>query len=219
MQTSSGLSGRAYLISVGVAVLLPLSSLLMLNLWETLGRPPQTTTTSGIEERPSCITPPEVGFTTTRRISFGDTGSTIRAYPSSGGIIKLPFDIVVAKYLGADRLSITLRKDDRFDEDALSRQLRLLGGKWWQSEYDWGMKLVGIRKSTNAEWQEMIVGWPSDGSGVLVLRFDGRDHEFEISRLRMCLSMDERCDILREWHAEFYSDPTTVSEFEGLLQS
>ena len=138
----------------------------------------------------------------------------------------LPLDIAVAKYLGVPRLESAHRASDSVDEDAFCDRLRLLGAKWWESEHDYMRHFIGFDELTEAEEvkkddEEMIVGWPSKDEqgegGVWILRVRSPKDCPESTRLRMCLDMEERCELLKTWGAIFYEDPREVEEFKEVL--
>ena len=96
----------------------------------------------------------------------------------------------------------------------------MLGGKWWSSEENRIRKRLGYDESSERERSEQVLGWPiGPGNGsVWVLRLaneDARPKDF--GKLMLCTSMDERCNVLKEWGAEFYEDARQVEEFKDLF--
>ena len=50
---------------------------------------------------------------------------------------------------------------------------------------------------TDEELRTVWLGWPKEG-GLLVLQFEQDEKPDEIGRLRMAVTMEERCKILKE---------------------
>ena len=160
--------------------------------------------------RGSCPTDDLSQFSTTDRTRFEGGSPEVRGYPSTGGILMLPLDIAVAEHLGLPRLQSVRRASDPIEEDAFCDRLRLLGAKWWESEYVYYRKLIGMDDMTEMEKKEAItVGWPATG-GVWILR---SRKGLDSGMLRMCVKMEERCELLKRWGATFYEDPSEVEEF------
>lgn len=163
----------------------------------------------------SCPTDDPNRYSTRERTRFQSYFPKVFGFPSSGGVLMLPLDIAVAGYLGIPRLEIVHRALDPVEEDAFCRRLRLLGAKWWESEYTRARKRFGMEKMTEEEEKEGItVGWPGKEveGGVWILRTKANT-----AMLSMCLNMKERCDLLKSWGAIFYEDPREVEEFEGVF--
>ncbi|RFU29501.1 hypothetical protein B7463_g6840, partial [Scytalidium lignicola] len=101
-------------------------------------------------------------------------------------------------------------------EDAFCENLRKVGGKWWQSErrfLDVLVKDWDDTEPTDEELRNVWFGWPKEG-GLLVLQFEQDEKPDDIGRLRMAVTMEERCKIMKErFVAEFYEDPAL---YEGL---
>lgn len=88
-------------------------------------------------------------------------------------------------------------------------------------------KVIGFEGMSEEEKNkmegEMMVGWPGKGAegegGVWILRVGKkRDYPVESPMLGMCVSMRERCELLKRWGARFYADSREVEEFEGVLE-
>ncbi|KAL9115809.1 MAG: hypothetical protein Q9227_000177 [Pyrenula ochraceoflavens] len=147
------------------------------------------------------------------RTVFYPSGREARGYPSTGGLLLLPFDIAVAQHLNLPRLSPSRRAQNVTDEDIFCKRLRLLGAKWWRSDHDHAEKLIGFTEATEEEKKRIIVGWPSNGHGVWIMRMHNEGpRPRDYGKLRMCLNMDERCALLDSWGAEFYDDPKNVEK-------
>lgn len=156
-------------------------------------------------------------FSTTIRTDFSSSVPHVRSFPSTGGILLLDFDIAVAEYLNLPRLKSVDRSTDAAQEDAFCNRMRLLGAEWWSSErayHDEGAEYDDSGKDV----KRLVVGWPSDGKGVWMLGATSYSRLLSDScKLRMCTTMDERCQLLEELGATFYSDPKIVPEFAGVL--
>lgn len=158
-------------------------------------------------------------FDTTKRVQLGK--GIVRGFPSTGGILLVSLNIAVATHLNIPRLAEVERAADPGEEDKFCNQLRLLGAKWWKDELTKARTMMGIEgyEFTPEQRQVRIVGWPSDQSpgygGVWILRAATPRHLPEGcgTLLSMCINMDERCDLLKQWNATFYEDPAAVPEF------
>ncbi|KAI9657864.1 MAG: hypothetical protein M1831_004100 [Alyxoria varia] len=174
-------------------------------------------------ERPSCPPRARNDYSTTARISYDQAGATARGYPSDGGIILLPLDVVLATHLGLlPRLpedNEPKRYPDQAQEDDFCRRLRLAGGKWWSSEDDMMRKIIGFEEPSEEEKRVLFVGWPDGGKkGVWVLSLEDESKKpKDLGKLNLCVTMDERCGVLRGWGAEYFEDPKQVPELEDLI--
>jgi len=172
-----------------------------------------------LDDGTSCPTLAPDRSLTTMRTYFGTQGATVRGFPSTGGMLRLPFDLAVAEHLRLPRLAPSSRSREAASEDAFCVRLQLLGAKLWDSEDDLMRQLLGMDETTEARAKEMVVGWPSDGKGVWVLRADARsDLPRDLGKLSLCATMDERCTQLQSWGATFYEDPAAVVEFKGVYE-
>ena len=162
----------------------------------------------------------------TKRARFGDFGCTIYGWPSCGGvIIRNQADAIEMQYLGLDRFEPPItRLKDQNDEDAFCTRLINIGGKWWpgekRSQLVWrelnGMG-TDIEDETDEEMRELWVGWPKSG-GVLISEFQSHIGEIkipeDIGRLRMALTMEERCELLKtKFGAVYYENPQEYTGF------
>ena len=50
--------------------------------------------------------------------------------------------------------------------------MRRTGATLWPSKQDWIDVQIGIREITEEEKKVLVLGWPTDGIGVWVLRFE-----------------------------------------------
>lgn len=149
-----------------------------------------------------------------QRISFQRHGAFATGWPSQGGVLLKSVDAVDLQYLGRSRCIPTPSSDppDSQEEDSWCDSLRRLSPHWAPSRQDWDYAAFGGRPHTQLETQSVYVGWPSSGDGVWVLKCTtGREpHDFGV--YDMCLSMDERCSILRDFGARFFEDPSECFE-------
>ncbi|TGO19924.1 hypothetical protein BTUL_0002g01730 [Botrytis tulipae] len=168
-------------------------------------------------------------FNYTMRSIFNTIGCTVYGYPSTGGIfIKDNANTVDMNFLSLTRLYPTQRSHDPIEEDEFCVLMRKVGAIWWSSErhhairwtfLDDDCQEVGVTSSmlANAQKRNLIFGWPTDGEGVWVLRYD--THEGmknllprDLGRINLAVDMDERVEIMREYDATFYEDEQDVEE-------
>lgn len=148
-----------------------------------------------------------------RRTEFGSEGCNVYGYPSSGGILVKEADILDLLYLDLSRSQACERSTDPNKEDRFCDSLRRIGAKWWISKHDWIMATLGARDLTEEESKVVVFGWPAEGAGVWVLRYDSeRDDPDDFGRLRLALTMEERIAMMREYGAEFVEDVSQVPD-------
>lgn len=77
---------------------------------------------------------------------------------------------------------------------------------------------LGMRERIGLEMRVLVLGWPTDGVGVWVLRFRSeRELPRDFGRVGLAVSMDERVRVMREYGALFYEDAGLVEELrEGV---
>lgn len=174
------------------------------------------------------------------RTVFSDCDTDIWGWPSKGGLITLEADAVDFEFLGLDRLDPPMKRlADQAEEDEFCKRLLLLGAHWWSGSDRRALVLQACEDENVPEFlyeQEPLptrrerawveVGWPTVGGGVWVTDWDtgiygvdGESHvPFDISRLRMAHTMDERCRLLRErFGARFSRDPKDCAVFAELF--
>jgi hypothetical protein len=164
----------------------------------------------------------------TRRTYFGSIGCDVYGWPSSGGvIIRHQADAIEMQCLGLDHLEPPLtRSKDQDEEDAFCLRLLNIGGKWWSSEHRsrliWrqlnGMTSI-IEDETEEEMREIWVGWPKSG-GILLSVFQSEMGHIrtpeDMGRLRMALTMEERCELLRtRFGAVYYEHAEDYAGFSA----
>ncbi|KAI9642510.1 hypothetical protein NHQ30_009315 [Ciborinia camelliae] len=177
-------------------------------------------------------------FNYTMRTIFGRGGCTVYGYPSTGGIfIKQNVHIVDMNYLSLERLQATPRSSDAMQEDEFCTLMRRIGAIWWRSERDYEVEWScsnegygaytecnedkyareGRLPPTDAQKQVLIFGWPTDGVGVWVLRYEARKDKRRLlprdfGKINMAMTMDERVEVMKEFCAVFYEKESDVEE-------
>jgi hypothetical protein len=122
-------------------------------------------------------------------------------------------DISDMLYLSVPRSHPVQRSDDASVEDAFCDRMRRIGATWWASKLESHDVEAGLRGATEAERKVLVFGWPSDGSGVWVLRYASEDEVPEdFGMVRMALDMDEKIEAMRRFGAEFIADVSEVEE-------
>ncbi|KAH7349039.1 hypothetical protein BKA66DRAFT_477156 [Pyrenochaeta sp. MPI-SDFR-AT-0127] len=163
---------------------------------------------------PITIYDPEKDFA--KRFDF-DITITIYSWPSRGGVIMLEnASVADFSFLSLDRLNPKmLRHETREEEDAFSKQLLLLGAKWWDSLARYWLlnspdQDIAERDNnpvpTIRERYWFGVAWPSTG-GLVVSEYDTNMYGVgietdtvpdDVCRLILCTTMDEKATMLRE---------------------
>jgi hypothetical protein len=176
------------------------------------------------------------------RMSF--TSSEVYAYPSLGGQVKTKVTAVELSWLGLSVLSPNETKvDNTTQEDAFALHLLQHGG-------DWSPNKRFSRDVKRFLWEldylypeprrpDLKIGHLSDG-GILLLRTspgwtwsnesDGLEllpqRPQEITRLDLCMTMEERCSVLRDFGATQYPSIENCTDIglpqtleEGIAQS
>jgi hypothetical protein len=156
-------------------------------------------------------------------------GSAVYGYPSTGGVLIASARALEMFHLGVDRFKDTKRSTDSDEEDEFCKRLRRIGAQLWESKAEYLDAMLGeasetalIRYKTSIE-----TGWPSSGPGVWVLvykreeRYDRGQYEFRRGArlLRHCLTMDERCMVIKDLGGTFYSDPDDCEELRLLPEA
>ncbi|OQO04829.1 hypothetical protein B0A48_07846 [Cryoendolithus antarcticus] len=164
-------------------------------------------------EDPLAPQPASIARGPSRWTIFGARGCNIYGYPSSGGILIKKADVLDLLHLSLSRSQAYERSSDPTEEDELCDALRRIGAKWWISKRDWANATMKARESTEEEEEEKVVvyGWPTEGAGVWVLRYEVEDSvPDDFGRLRLALSMEERIAMMREHGAEFAEDASRL---------
>lgn len=158
--------------------------------------------------------PQNPGLNTNKRTEFGRLGCTVYGYPSSGGILIKEVDVVDMQFLHLDRFAAAQRSSNIIEEDKFCTRLRMIGAVWWADEQEWINVQLGLRGKTELESRQLVFGWPTNGKGVWVLRYENeRAVPRDFGKVSLAVDMDERCRVMREYGARFY-DPEGVEELK-----
>jgi hypothetical protein len=148
-----------------------------------------------------------------QRTIFGSQGCNIYGYPSSGGILVKEADVLDLLYLSLPRSQACKRSTNPNEEDEFCDRLQRIGAKWWISKQDWANATLGVRDLTEDESKVVVYGWPAEGAGVWVLRYESEgDVPDDFGRLRLALTMEERITVMQDYDAEFAEDASRVHE-------
>ncbi|KAI9861626.1 MAG: hypothetical protein M1813_005236 [Trichoglossum hirsutum] len=161
----------------------------------------------------------------------------VTAYPSPGGIVLGYFSAVELAYLNLSRTKPANRSSDPAEEDDLALRMLGLGAHWWPSWDLYALHqeqiLVGVPYDFHFP-PDVNVGYPSSGKGVWVFKFSAdkqtwgeeddrkpylerRPDDWE-GRIKMALTMDERCEILEAFGATFYEKVEDCEDIAKTLQ-
>jgi hypothetical protein len=149
--------------------------------------------------------------------------SEVIAYPSVGGLVLGYFSAVEMVHLHLPRFEPSRRSSNTDEEDELALRMLRLGAHWWPNpkRYKYHKEKMKDRFPYDYHFPPSIaVGYPSSQQGVWVLKFldpdDNWTHEMNREpsvpkcpdgweqKLSYVLTMNERCDALRDFGAEFY---------------
>ena len=164
---------------------------------------------------------PDVDMEPNERLEFLNLGrsNTVMCWPSVGGIIAADnVQSVELDFLGLDRFHAMNRTYNVTEEDIFCRKLRLVGGKWWISYWDYvGATQAHRRKMTTEEEQVLYLGWPKSG-GVWVLRLPSHNYFwYGFDRAKNAHTMEERCTALKLSGAMFFEHPKDCVYVKPLL--
>jgi hypothetical protein len=155
-----------------------------------------------------------------QRTTFGSQGCNIYGHPSSGGIFVKGADVLDLLHLSLSRLQACKRSTDPNEEDEFCASLQRIGAKWWISQQDWANATLGVRDLTEDESKVVVYGWPAEGAGVWVLRYESEgDVPDDFGRLRLALTMEERIAVMQEYDAEFAEDASRVPELRDCYRN
>ena len=148
-----------------------------------------------------------------KRTEFGTLGATAYGYPSSGGVLIKEVDLVDMLFLQLDRFNAAQRSKNTLEEDKFCALMRKIGASWWADEQEWVEVQLGMRERTALESRQLVFGWPTNGEGVWVLRFnDEKQIPQDFGNISLAMNMDERCEVMKSYGATFYADPETMTE-------
>jgi hypothetical protein len=167
------------------------------------------------------------------RSFFSQTACHIHGHPSSGDIlIKRSANLVDLQFLSLPRNISTYRSENADEEDAFCDLMRRIGATWWESEAVFRRALVGedaydgdpaedekdpvVRAANKARAQRFVTfGWPTDGVGVWVLRFERRVRRpTDYGKMGFATSMRGRIELIKQFSAEFVEDLSQVKELQ-----
>ena len=153
------------------------------------------------------------------RVGFGHRGTTIRGWPSTGGIYLFDdADAVVLDFLQLDRFTETPGRssiDDPEEEDAFCRRLCLIGAGWWSSEeaHFENERPPALKRREDGRpitLETLWLGWqrPVNGvSGLWALSLDEYDGRIRgVGRIKNARNMEERCRVIEMLGGVFHSD-------------
>ncbi|KAI1115449.1 hypothetical protein F5Y14DRAFT_410608 [Nemania sp. NC0429] len=130
---------------------------------------------------------------------------------------------VELSFLGIDRFKDTDRALDQADEDAFCARLRMHGASFWELPPQWPYPTVwceDIECVKPAKEKSFKVGFPSSGGVWTLNTTGGWDGLYPRSLgLGNSLTMDERCEVLRDLGAHFCEDIQDCPEMAALMAS
>jgi hypothetical protein len=138
------------------------------------------------------------GVTVFPRSGFGDrTGGTAIGWPAKGGYLTQSCSLVELEFLGLDRFQRTNMSLDPEKDEAHC-------AKWYRNPYQ---ELLDETAEKDIDSPRLFVGLTADG-GVWVIYttlLGSRREGF--GRIGNALTMEERCDKIKEFGGTFYEDP------------
>ncbi|KAI4864572.1 hypothetical protein F4820DRAFT_423137 [Hypoxylon rubiginosum] len=151
----------------------------------------------------------------THRVIFGNRWTTVYGYPSSGGVLVLPFcNGVDLSFLQLARFEPAERSDDPVVEDQHCARMRALGAWEFTSAYEY--ETMDIFHPGMLDKKVLVVAaWPRSGAGVWVLKTPmGQGYTKGLARVWNALDMDERCEVVKSLGGTFYEDPAQCPDLE-----
>lgn len=126
--------------------------------------------------------------------------------------------------LGVDRFRDTDRAPEQAEEDAFCERLRMYGPSFWALPPQWPDDIYSYRNIEFAEPAKELsfeVGFPTSG-GVWFLDKGGQAWDEDtwpicLGGLRNALTMDERCEVIKELGGLFCEDPQVCPELASLV--
>ncbi|KAE8132751.1 hypothetical protein BDV38DRAFT_260387 [Aspergillus pseudotamarii] len=157
--------------------------------------------------------PPDPAESVTDRTLFDTRGCIVYGYPSTGGVLIKEADLLDMLFLSLPRSHILQRSPNADEEDRFCNLMRRTGATFWPSKKSRVSVLLGFRESTKEEEKVIVYGWPADGVGVWVLRFESTEQlPDNFGRISFAMNMEEKIEIMREYGATFVEDVTQVEE-------
>ncbi|OJJ78144.1 hypothetical protein ASPBRDRAFT_257373 [Aspergillus brasiliensis CBS 101740] len=162
----------------------------------------------------SCSMLPPLSTTERTKFGTGPGGCVVYGYPSTGGVLVKEADLLDMLFLSLSRSQESQRSPNvDEEEDRFCNLLRRTGAKWWSSREDRLEAQLGAREMTAEEEKVLVFGWPMDGVGVWVLRYESdRQLPKDFGRMSLAMNMEEKIQMMREYGATFVEDVTQVEE-------
>ncbi|KAL9620540.1 MAG: hypothetical protein Q9160_004901 [Pyrenula sp. 1 TL-2023] len=173
----------------------------------------------------------------TTRTEFLPNACKTIAYPSSGGIVLGHFTAIEVEYLNLSRLEPAKRSSDPAEEDDLALRMLHLGAHWWPSWSVFAYHSARIAEGIPYDFHfppNVQVGYPSSGEGLWVFKFSADEQTWEEederkpylarkpddwnARIMMALTMDERCEVLKQFNATFYEKIEDCKDIPNSLE-
>lgn len=120
----------------------------------------------------SCPMLPPLSTTERTKFGTGSGGCVVYGYPSTGGILVKEADLLDMLFLSLSHSHESQRSPSVDEEDGFCNLMRRTGAKWWASREDRLEVRLGAREMTEEEEKVLVLGWPTDGVGVWVLRYE-----------------------------------------------
>ncbi|KAF4552066.1 Hypothetical protein D9617_11g009130 [Elsinoe fawcettii] len=188
-----------------------LSCLFPINVDRLPGLAQRRQSVSDYDDEFSC--PTKDPLPTTQRTEFVPDGCTIYGYPSTGGILIKDATFVDMLFLSLSRTHALQRSYDVEEEDEFCRRLRQTGARLWSCREEYIETLLGMRQRAEQQRRVMVYGWPADGVGVWVLRFESeREIPEDFGRVKFAMNMEEKIQLMKEYGAKSVEDVAEVEE-------
>ena len=155
------------------------------------------------------------------------------AYPSMGGLVLGHFSPPELDYLALSRMTPANRSSSPADEDDLAARMLGLGANWWPSWNFYSRHRERISELIPYDYHfppVVHVGIPQGSHGVWVFKHSADEQTFDAKhprkpyldrepddwegRIRMAMSMDERCQVIKDFggmHFETAEDCPDIS--------
>ncbi|KAI5360002.1 hypothetical protein Slin15195_G118640 [Septoria linicola] len=130
------------------------------------------------------------------------TERTLYAYPSTGGFVRKHITRVELDWFGLtlnDLTALVAPGSDDVAEDALALRLMRLGGRWWKiKDHYCHHNNQEIFSYGHHYPPDLDVGYPASGDIP-------PEKPQNWTRFTLCATMEERCEMLRGFGAEWYA--------------
>jgi hypothetical protein len=167
------------------------------------------------------------------RTAISSYPSQVTAYPSIGGIVLGFFSAVEMVHLQLSRFEPATRSSNVAEEDDLALRMLRLGAYWWPDPKRYAYHKDQIDKRIHYDFHFppiTKVGYPSTGNGVWVFQYLADSHCINSSpsypkepddwhaRMGYVLSMDEQCDVLKQFGAKFYAKAENCEDISKTIE-